>query len=309
MREIKHAYQNLQREILEHENCEYVIRKLEVETEKLEKQNKEYLEKINKLSSKINELNCHLSLDKSNSPTTYITEVRMHLDQEAGDANSCVDVDYQKETLICTIKALEQDNNKLLGCIQEKQSRFEIMMSNLNKLFILQKKLKTEIQTLLYENNNVKEIIGRNAKISEKYCTLYQQYSSDKIQWGKEKEIFAKRIADSMQEISELRLKWEKSETSSEVSNSSTDHSVIDDLVKERKHKGMISFSKMQMKVDKLQEIIENQRDLLQDKQLKNEQLQRLVSIAGKINYVSSTTYYKMTLLENKNVNYQKCIL
>lgn len=280
--EIKSAYQDLQNELFD--------------LEKLKKENVEYRKEIEQLSLKINELNSNLSTNKSdsgnselNNSTTYVTELRVHLDEEAedvgslgaGDASKLDALEKENQDLLLIIENLKQDYDQLFKCSHERQLQFETLAANFMQITTQQKEVKNELQVLLTENNSLKETLDKSSDIQQKFEELCQQYSLDKIEWNKQKEEFLNQIADSSQELEVLRQKLlEKSETSSEISDTCNSN---DDFIRDRKDKTILSFSRMRMKVDKLEEKIEHLEEQLRNERTKKEELQLIARRAGKL--------------------------
>lgn len=280
---------NLQQELYERQIEE---EKQKTEIEQLIRKNEEYQQEIEQLSLKIDELNS--CFNKSNSENVYITEVRMHLDQEAGDASSVKTTDAleinsvkealnilqkEKQDLAFRLKILQADNDKFLKSNQEEQKKREDFLMNLTKLAELQHELKKDIHALLAENNSLKLIISKCLTVKESLAELRKQYLLERIKWNKQKEEFENQISDFSMNITVLQQKLDKNE----MLDASTSCSLLyDDMNKEKNEKGALSFSRMQIKMYKLQEKIDNLEESLRNEKNRNNELQLQINRAGK---------------------------
>lgn len=169
------AVLSLQYELLEHENCGFIIEKQRADIERLKKQQEDHQKQMELYSFKINELKCQLCSDNtrnqsSSISTTYITEVKLNLEQDTGDVNTIktgdtlqqyIDtIEREKQNLSVRVKILEQDKEsleKLLMYYKEKISERDGLRIELEEASKLLDQLKNEFQTIASENCSLKE--------------------------------------------------------------------------------------------------------------------------------------------------------
>lgn len=180
--ERNHALLNLQYELLEHENCAFIIEKQKMDIEKLKQQEEDYQKQMELLSFKISELNCQISsssikIEEPKVNTTYVTEVKVNLEQDAGDA-VCVKpedtfilselkekiraLQTEMESVVSKNTILEQDNENLeriLNCYKEKTVEHDSLRVELEETSRLLGELRGEIQAIASENCSLKETV------------------------------------------------------------------------------------------------------------------------------------------------------
>lgn len=198
----------------------------------------------------------------------------------------------QKETMeIHTLKTemKRMENEKIeieskLLMLEEKNQANESLMQSLHDSLLSARKELEELENktpypnefVMYEKiTHLQSTIDalktektfRQEKLGELETTV-DDLKKEKEEWGLERIELDHKIEDYFQEILVLQQKLEKSELSSECSDTYSSE------FKGNK-KETLSFSKMQVKVDRLQRKIENLEDLLENERRKNTEMER----------------------------------